>query len=157
MDDGPIPQDGLHDGPHDGLVVGGGIVIPRHELVWRFSRSGGPGGQSVNTSDSRVQLVFDVGASPSIPEPMRARAVRRLGDRLREGRLTITASEQRSQLRNREAAERRLVEVLGASVAPPAKSRRPTKPSKASVDRRIQAKKGRGLTKRLRQTRDLDG
>ena len=134
----------------EGLHIRGAVVIPTHELEWRFSRSGGPGGQSVNTTDSRVQLAFDVASSPSIPEHLRARAIERLAGRLQDGVLVITASEQRSQFQNRRAAERRLADVLREATAPPPRKRRPTRPSKASIDRRIQAKKSRGATKRLR-------
>ena len=137
----------------DGVALRGGIVIPAGELSWRFSRSSGPGGQGVNTTDSRVQLEFDLAASPSIPEPLRARAVQRLQGRLVDGCLLVAASEHRSQLLNREAAMRRLADILDAALAPPPRKRRPTKPSKAATDRRIKAKKGRGEVKRLRQGR----
>jgi ribosome-associated protein len=140
----------------DDLVVRGGVVIPARELTWRFSRSGGPGGQGVNTTDSRVQLVFDVATSPSIPEHFRQRAVARLAGRLQDGCLVVTASEQRSQLQNRRAAERRLVDILREAMAPPPRTRRPTKPSRAATDRRIKEKKSRGMTKRLRSGRDQD-
>jgi ribosome-associated protein len=139
------------------LVVRGSIVIPQSELVWKFSRSSGPGGQGVNTTDSKAHLAFDVERSPSLPLPLRERAVEHFGSRLVDGVLTITASEYRSQLQNRRAAERRLVDVLRAAIAPPPRKRRPTRPSKASVDRRIKEKKSRGRTKRLRSTtRDDD-
>lgn len=134
----------------DDIVVRGSIVIPQSELVWKFSRSSGPGGQSVNTTDSRVQLVFDVANSPSLPPHLRERALQRLGSRLVDGMLTVSASEQRSQFQNRRAAERRLAEQLAAAIAPPPRTRRPTKPSRASTDRRIKEKKSRGMTKRLR-------
>jgi ribosome-associated protein len=140
----------------DDLRVSGSVTIPRSELSWRFSRSSGPGGQGVNTTDSRVQLTFDVAGSPSIPEMLRARALERLGHRLVGGCLVVASSEHRSQLQNREAAERRLVDALRAAMAPPPRKRRPTKPSRASVDRRIKEKKSRGETKRLRRSRDLD-
>ncbi len=140
----------------DDLVVRRSFVIPQSELVWKFSRSSGPGGQGVNTTDSKAQLTFDVARSPSLSGPLRARALERLGTRLVDGTLTITASEQRSQLQNRRAAERRLVEALQAATMPPPRKRRPTKPSKASVDRRIKEKKSRGMTKRLRSPRDPD-
>lgn len=141
----------------DDIVVRGSVVIPQSELVWRFSRSSGPGGQSVNTTDSKAQLTFDVVNSPSLPEHLRARAVARLGARLVDGCLTITASEQRSQLQNRRAAERRLAEQLAEAIAPPPRTRRPTKPSRAATERRIQAKKSRGMTKRLRGRAGRDG
>ena len=140
----------------DGLRIRGSVVIPAHELTWRFSRSGGPGGQSVNTTDSRVQLVFDLRNSPSVPEHLKQRAIHRLGARLQDGCLTITASEQRSQFQNRRAAERRLVDTLNEAMAPPPRARRPTKPSRSANDRRIKEKKSRGMTKRLRSVRDAD-
>ena len=140
----------------EGLAIRSGVVIPERELSWRFSRAGGPGGQGVNTTDSRVQLVFDVAASPSIPEHLRQRVLARLGPRLQDGCVTVTASEHRSQLQNRRAAERRLAETLRQAMAPPPRSRRPTKPSRSATERRIKAKKSRGMTKRLRSSRDLD-
>lgn len=141
----------------DEVVIRGSIAIPQSELTWKFSRSSGPGGQSVNTTDSRVQLVFDVVNSPSLPEQLRLRALERLGPRLVDGCLVITASEQRSQFQNRKAAERRLADTLREAMAPPPRKRRPTRPTKGSVDRRIKEKKSRGMTKRLRgSTRDAD-
>ena len=137
-------------------MVRGSVVIPQSELVWRFSRSSGPGGQSVNTTDSRVQLVFDVANSPSLPEHLRDRALARLGSRLVDGCLVVAASEQRSQFQNRRAAERRLADVLGEAIAPPPRKRRPTRPTKGSVDRRIKEKKSRGMTKRLRGSAGRD-
>ena len=141
----------------DDIVVRGSVVIPQAELSWRFSRSSGPGGQSVNTTDSRAQLTFDVANSPSLPEHLRQRAITRLGPRLVDGQLLIAASEHRSQFQNRKAAERRLADILRAAIAPPPRVRRPTKPTKGSVDRRIKEKKSRGVTKRLRgSSRDAD-
>ena len=127
------------------------LVIPAAELTWRFSRSSGPGGQSVNTTDSRAELSFDVAGSPSLSAVERERALDRLAGRLVDGVLTVTASEHRSQLRNRAAAEARLVATLSAAVAPPPKSRRPTRPSRAAQERRIAAKKRRGEVKRWRR------
>jgi ribosome-associated protein len=127
------------------------VVIPPGELSWRFSRSSGPGGQSVNTSDTRVELSFDVARSPALPAALRRRALGRLGPRLVDGVLTITASEHRSQLRNREAAQNRLGVLLDAALAPPPRRRRPTRPTKRSVERRIAGKRHRGEIKRLRQ------
>jgi len=135
----------------DGLVVRGSLVIPAHELAWKFSRSSGPGGQGVNTTDSRVQLVFDLANSAAFPEVLRARAIERLGDRLVNGSLVITAAEYRSQWRNRQAALDRLAEVLREAISPPPRPRRATRPTKAAVDRRLRAKKARGEVKRLRQ------
>ena len=94
------------------LHVRGPLVLPARELHWRFSRSSGPGGQGVNTADSRVELSFDLGRSPSFPQHLRERAERRLAGRLVDGVLTVVASEHRSQLRNRDAARERLAAVL---------------------------------------------
>ena len=133
-----------------GLTVRG-VLVPEAELSWRFSRSSGPGGQSVNTTDSRVELSFDVAGSASLPEHLRDRALSRLGHRLSGGVLTIAASEYKSQHRNREAARARLVDVLDEALAPPAPPRRPTKPSRRARERRVTAKVRRGRTKSLRR------
>lgn len=138
----------------DDLVVRGTTVIPAHELHWSFSRSSGPGGQGVNTTDSRVQLSFDLVGTASISEPLKARAIERLQSRLVNGCIVVAASEHRSQLLNREEAQRRLADILDRALAPPPRKRRPTKPSKASVDRRIKAKKSRSQVKRLRHSTD---
>jgi len=134
-------------------VVGSRFVIPGAELNERFSRSSGPGGQGVNTTDSRVELSFDVAASPSIPEPLRDRVLDRLGSRLVEGVLTIAASEHRSQLQNREAARGRLAALLLEASAPPPAKRRATKPSRGSKERRLASKKRRADVKRGRSGR----
>ena len=133
------------------LEVSPSVTIPETELSWRFSRSSGPGGQGVNTTDSRVELLFDVSASAALSPIQRARALERLAGRLIDGVLAVTASEHRSQLRNRQAAERRLVAELAAAIAPPRRARRPTRATKASVERRIAQKKRRANVKRLRR------
>jgi ribosome-associated protein len=135
----------------DDLAVSGSVRISRSELSWRFSRSSGPGGQGVNTTDSRVQLVFDVASSSSIPAHLKARAVDRLGPRLTDGCLVVTSAEQRSQLQNRQAAERRLVTILQEAIAPPPRKRRATRPTLASQERRLKAKRTRGQTKKMRR------
>lgn len=127
------------------------VAIPRAELAWRFSRSSGPGGQGVNTTDSRVELRFDIAHSTALNPTQRARALERLAGRLVDGVLSVTASEQRSQLRNREAAEQRLAYELAAAIAAPPRARRPTRPTRGSVERRIAGKKRRAETKRLRR------
>jgi ribosome-associated protein len=137
------------------LHVRGSVVIPEGELAWRFSRSSGPGGQGVNTTDSRVELSYDVAASTALGPTLKARALERLGSRLVDGVLTVAASEHRSQLRNREAAEARLAAVLSDAIAPPARPRRATRPTRASVERRLTGKSKRSETKRLRR-RDFD-
>lgn len=133
------------------LRVTRSIVVPEKELRWRFSRSSGPGGQSVNTADSRVELSFDIATTTALGPVLRARALERLSGRLVDGVLTVAAQEERSQLRNREAALARLAEILAAAVAPPPPKRRPTRASRAAVERRLAEKKQRGKTKSLRR------
>jgi ribosome-associated protein len=136
------------------LRVTPSLSISPGELRWRFSRSSGPGGQSVNTADSRVELSFDVARSPSLAAYERERALARLAGRLVDGVLTVTASEQRSQLRNREAALDRLATTLADAIAPPPRRRRRTRPTRAGTERRLAAKRRRGAVKRLRRNRD---
>jgi ribosome-associated protein len=136
----------------DDLPVRGSIAIPRGELSWRFSRSSGPGGQSVNTADSRVELRWDLAASAALPPAMRARALDRLAGRLVDGVLIVTAQEHREQLRNRRAAEARLVALVAAAIAPNPPVRRPTRPSRGAVQRRLDAKRRRSDVKRDRRS-----
>lgn len=124
-----------------------GLVVPAAELVERFSRSSGPGGQSVNTTDSRVELEYDVARSGVLSETQRQRALARLAGRLVEGRVVITASEHRSQHRNRVAARERLAELLRAALAPPPPARKRTRPSRAARERRLQDKRIRSSVK----------
>lgn len=133
----------------------GPVDIPESELRWRFSRSGGPGGQSVNTTDSRVELVFDLASSSAVPPRLKERALRRLSKRLVDGTLVVAASEYRSQLRNRESARARLRDTLERAFAPPPPRRRPTRPTRASKERRLSSKRRRSETKALRR-RPLD-
>ncbi|CAM4508539.1 alternative ribosome rescue aminoacyl-tRNA hydrolase ArfB [Nocardia ninae] len=133
------------------LIVTRLLVIPASELHERFSRSSGPGGQHVNTTDSRVELSFDLANSPSIPDRLRTRMLDRLAPRLVNGVLTITASEHRAQLQNRAAARDRLAALLREAAAAPPPVRRATKPSRGAKERRIAAKKRRGITKRNRR------
>lgn len=128
-----------------------GHVIEPAELRWRFSRSGGPGGQGVNTTDSRVELSFDVAATRALPAALRDRALARLAGRLVDGVVTIVAAEHRSQLRNREAALDRLAALLDEALAPPAAPRRPTRASRASRARRVAAEQHRREVKSLRR------
>lgn len=120
-------------------------VIPDADLTWRFSRSSGPGGQNVNTTDTRVQLTFDLAGSDAFPDRLKQRMLTRL-----DAQVVVVAAEHRSQLRNRRAAEDRLVQLLEGAMRPPPRPRVPTKPSKGSQQRRIHQKKRRGETKRLR-------
>jgi ribosome-associated protein len=132
------------------LEISRSVWIPRTELTWRFSRSSGPGGQSVNTADSRVELRFDVTATGALPPMLKERVLQRMGSQLVDGAIVVTAAEHRSQLQNRRAAEARLVALLTAAIAPPRPGRRATRPSRRSVQRRLDTKKHRGQTKRLR-------
>jgi ribosome-associated protein len=136
------------------LVVSSRLVVPASELRWRFSKSSGPGGQGVNTTDSRVELFFDVATSSALSPFLRERAIGRLGDRLVVGILTVTASEHRSQLRNRDAAAARLAAILREATAPPASARRPTRPSRGAVARRLDDKKARSRKKADRSTQN---
>ncbi|HET6668102.1 MAG TPA: alternative ribosome rescue aminoacyl-tRNA hydrolase ArfB [Intrasporangium sp.] len=138
--------------PHGfaGLVVSSSVVVPEAELEERFSRSSGPGGQGVNTADSRVELTFDLAGSSSIPEPMRGRMLKRLNGRLVDGRITVSASEHRTQLANRRAARERLAEILQEAATPPPAKRRATRPTRGSQERRLQAKRSRSEVKRGR-------
>lgn len=129
------------------------LVIPEAELSWRFSRSSGPGGQGVNTTDSRAELSFDVARSAVLSDALRTRALERLSGRLVDGVVTVAASEHRSQLQNRDAAEQRLVELIREAVAPPPAPRRPTRPSRGSKERRLEGKRHRSEIKKGRSGR----
>jgi ribosome-associated protein len=142
---------GRDNGGMRDLVVTSSVVVPEAELNWRFSRSSGPGGQSVNTADTRVELSVDVAQTSGLSPMLRERALDLLADRLVEGVVTVTASEHRSQLRNREAALTRMAELLRAAIAPPAAPRKRTRPSKTARERRLTEKKHRGQIKRLRR------
>lgn len=131
-----------------------GITIPPDELSWRFSRSTGPGGQSVNTTDSRAELSFNLAESEALPPLLKRRALAALAGRLTGGVITITAAEYRSQLRNREAAAERLSELLTEATAAPPPPRRPTRPTRASKERRLADKQRRSQTKRMRRSTD---
>jgi ribosome-associated protein len=137
----------------DGLRIGRAVVVPERELAERFSRSSGPGGQGVNTADSRVELSYDVARSSALPETVRARMLARLEGRLVDGVVTVAASEHRTQLANRRAARERMAALLTEAAAPPPRKRRPTKPSRAAKQRRLDAKKRRSQTKQGRSGR----
>ncbi|MDO5533523.1 MAG: alternative ribosome rescue aminoacyl-tRNA hydrolase ArfB [Propionibacteriaceae bacterium] len=134
-----------------GPGVPDGLVIAAAELTERFARSSGPGGQGVNTTDSKVQLSFDIAATPALTESQRRRALRALDHRLVDGVLTIESSTERSQFRNRADARARLASVLRAALAPPPPKRRPTRPTRGSVERRLNAKRQRAQTKAARR------
>lgn len=132
-----------------------GLVVPAGELIERFSHASGPGGQGVNTADSRVQLSLDLATTTALNDKQREHALSVLGDRLMGTLLTITAAEHRSQRRNRAAARERLAHVLRAALTPPT-PRRATKPTRASKLRRLADKKKRGEVKARRRRPDAD-
>jgi ribosome-associated protein len=136
------------------LSVGRGVSIPGRDLSWRFSRSSGPGGQGVNTTDSRIELSLDLRNCEGLNSQQRARVLERLEPRLVDGVLTVAASEFRSQLRNRRAARDRVAAILAEALAPPPPRRRPTKPSKGAVARRLDDKARRSKVKKLRGSWD---
>jgi ribosome-associated protein len=139
----------MADAP-DVLRVSGSCSIPLAELTWRFTRSGGPGGQHANTSDTRVEVRFDIAGSPSLGPRQRARLLERLGPEV-----TAVAGDERSQARNRALALRRLADRLAEGLRVPT-PRRATKPSKASVRRRLDAKRRQSARKADRRRPDLD-
>lgn len=141
----------------DGLIpINARLAIPRDELELKATRSGGPGGQHVNTSSTRIELVWNVTTSPSLWEDERARLLEKLAHRLdSDGRLRIVAQGERSQLQNREAAVARFAEVVAKALVVP-KRRKPTRPTKASKEKRLEEKKQRGALKRERQRRSDD-
>ncbi|PSK86526.1 ribosome-associated protein [Murinocardiopsis flavida] len=126
------------------------LALPEDELVWRFSRSSGPGGQHVNTSDTRVSLSLDLSTTSMLGADQRARALEGLAGRLVGGVLTVTVQQHRSQARNRELARERLRALVAGAAAPPGPKRKATRPSRGAKERRIAAKKHRSRAKRLR-------
>lgn len=139
-----------------GPGVARGLTVPGTDLLERFSRSSGPGGQGVNTADSRVELRFDVAGSPLLSDVQRERALRVLAGRLTGGWLVVTASAHRNQRANRVAARERMADLLGDALAPPGPARRPTKPTRGSQLRRLDAKRRRSRTKAGRSRPEPD-
>ena len=134
-----------------GPGIPGGMVIPAADLTERFAKASGPGGQGVNTTDSRVQLSFDVAACRVLSDGQRSRVLRNLGGRLDGTVLTVDVSTQRSQIRNRAEARDRMAALLREALAPPSPPRRKTKPTRGSVRRRLAAKKRRSELKSTRR------
>ena len=135
------------------LVVTNRMVIPAAELQWRFSRASGPGGQGVNTTDSRVELVWDLDAS-SVLGPFRKVLLKeRLGSKIANGCLRVVVAEERSQWQNRQKALHRMAELLREGLQPPPRSRKATRPGRGAVKRRLDTKKKRGDLKRQRRSR----
>ena len=140
----------------DSLPVNSTVSIPRAELVVRASRAGGPGGQHVNTSSTRVEVTWNVRQSSAVSDVQRARLLQALGSRLdSEGFIRVVASDTRSQRQNRELAEQRLADVVRRALVVPRK-RKATKPTRASVERRLEGKKRSGAKKRDRRVRGDD-
>ena len=136
--------------------IRGSVALPEAELLWRFSRSSGPGGQHVNTSDSQVELRFDLAGTEALPEVWKARALERLASRLVDGVISVRSSEHRSQWRNRETAAVRLTSLLAEATAPPPKPRRATRIPRGINERRLRNKKARSDTKRGRSGQGWD-
>ncbi len=130
------------------------VTIPAAELTWRFSRSSGPGGQSVNTTDSRVELVWDPRESRVLTDHQRAQLSGRLHSRLTDDGLVVVAAQHRSQWQNRRAARVRLADLVAQSLAPPPRKRRKTRPTRGSVERRMAGKRRRSEVKRSRNRPD---
>jgi ribosome-associated protein len=138
-------------------IIRGAVSLPEAELEWRFSRSSGPGGQHVNTTDSQVELRFPLARTEALPEVWKERALERLAGRLvGDGVLVVRASEHRSQWRNRETAAVRMTALLAEATAPPPRPRRKKKVPRGVNERRLRGKKQRGDLKRGRSGRGWD-
>ena len=133
------------------LNVNSNLVIPSKELKWRFSRGSGPGGQNLNKTDSRVELIFDLRNSKVISPFLKKRLITQIGSQLSAGSIRIVASEKRSQYQNRQLALQRLAALLIEGLKPLARARKPTKPRAGAKQRRLESKKHRGDLKRKRQ------
>jgi len=133
------------------VFVNNRVIIPDDELEWRFSRSGGPGGQHANKVNTRVELAWNIAESASVPDQERSRLLERLGNVTK-----VVVSDYSSQYRNRVTAIERLAEKCRAALAPPPKKRRATKPSKGAKRRRVESKRRKSKTKQLRQRPGLD-
>ena len=152
MDDGRPPSNAPAE---DVLVVDERLAIPRSELVYRASRSGGPGGQHVNTSSTRIELLWDFARSRALDDAARTRLAAKLAARLdADGNVRVVASDRRSQQQNRVAAEERLAELVRRALLVP-KPRRKTRPSRAAKEKRLAEKRHRAERKRDRRRRDL--
>ncbi|YCK80113.1 aminoacyl-tRNA hydrolase [Arthrobacter sp. D3-18] len=132
------------------LEISPSLTIPAAEFTWRFSRSSGPGGQHVNTTDSRAELMWNVTGSATLTDEQRQLLLKRLGRKLVAGTITVTASEERSQLRNREIAMAKLAELIRKGLVPET-VRRASKPTRGSARRHRVAKELRSATKQQRR------
>ncbi len=140
----------------DSLAVNESVAIPRSELDVRVSRSSGAGGQHVNKTSSRVEIFWNIPSSRAVSEQERSRLLAKLSSKLTtEGSIRVVASDMRSQRRNRDLAEERLAELVRRALIVPRK-RRPTKPTKASKEARLEGKKRQASKKRDRQQKSFD-
>jgi ribosome-associated protein len=138
------------------VVITPALSIPAAEITYRASRSGGPGGQHVNTSSTRVELVWDVVASSALTEEQRALLMEKLSGRINaDGKLALASTATRSQHRNRDDVTERFATLVREALEVP-RARRKTKPTKASREERLRSKKRRSETKRIRSSRDYD-
>ena len=135
------------------LWVSERLIIPSKDLRWRFSRSSGPGGQGVNTTDSRVELILDVANCSCLGPFRRARLLEHFQTRLLEGCLRVVVAEERSQWQNRQKALHRMAELLREGLKPPPRARKATRPGRGAVKRRLASKKQRGELKRQRSNK----
>lgn len=136
---------------NDPIEISAGVLVPHEELILRASRSSGPGGQHVNTSSTRIELVWDIASSPSIDDDMRARLMQRLSNRVdSSGKIRLVAQSERSQLRNRDAVIERFGKMIRGALVEQ-KQRKATRPTKASKRKRIEAKKHRAAVKQQRR------
>ena len=138
------------------LPIGETFTIPEAELEWTFSTPGGPGGQHANRNATKADLAWDLDASASIGSEVKGRLRAALGSRVRNGVVSVTAGESRSQWRNRQMARRRLAELLEQALRERRRRRIPTKPSQAAHDARIRDKRRRGADKRLRRPPEIE-
>ena len=138
------------------LTINSRLVIPSNELRWRFSRSSGPGGQSVNTTDSRVELIFDIKHSSVIGPFCKKKLIEQLERRCKNGCLKVIATDQRSQYQNRQLALARMASLLREGLKQPSPTRKPTKPSRSSNERRLQVKKHRSKLKADRKSPEIN-
>ena len=142
----------MTDGDGSGIDLGRGVSLQPGDVEWRFSTSGGPGGQHVNTSNTRAEAVLDVDGAAGLPDWARRRIKARLGSPV-----SVAAGDTRSQARNRELALQRLADRLREALKPPPPARRPTQPTKSSQRRRLEEKRRRAQVKRQRRGPPEDG
>ena len=135
------------------IEINKNLVIPNHEIQWRFSRSSGPGGQNINKTETRVEIIFNIDNSTTLSDLQKSMLVKHLKNKINQGCISITAQEKRSQLENRKLAIYKLTSILRDHLKASSKKRKVTKPTKASQKRRVESKKKRGTLKKSRQSK----